>query len=162
MTNLSRKSTQTKYLLKKIELDLPGHWEGPLALMRYQIQLPTGLYRVAYWIELELVGQKSILFHKNFQPKHQKCRRVPINLQERVNSGITKLLEEGHIEKLNNCSDQYFISPIVITVKRDQTIKLALDSKVLNKPIHKNKYQMPNIETVMDSISQIITDYKTE
>ena len=33
-------------------------------------------------------------FHKNFQPKHQKGRRVPINLQERVNSEITKLLEK--------------------------------------------------------------------
>ena len=60
-------------------------------------------------------------FHKNFQPRHQKGRRVPLNLQERVNSEITKFLEEGHIEKLNNCSDQYFVSPIVITVKQDQT-----------------------------------------
>ena len=34
---------------------------------------------------------------------------------------IEKLLEEGHIEKLNNCSDQYFISLIVITVKKDHT-----------------------------------------
>ena len=83
-------------------------------------------------------------------------------MQERVNTEIKKLLVEGHIEKLNNCSDQYFISPIVITVKRDQTIKLALDSKTLNKAIHKNKYQMPHIETLMDSISQIITNYKTE
>ena len=74
---------------------------------------------------------KSKFHKKNFQPKHQKGRRVPINLQEQVNSEIKKLLEEGHIEKLNNCSDQYFISPIVITVKRDQTIKMALDSKVL-------------------------------
>ena len=98
-------------------------------------------------------------FHKNFQPKHQKGRRVPTNLQDRVN---LKLLEEGHIEQLNNCSDQYFISPIVITVKRDQTIKLALDSQILNNSIHKNKYQMPNIETLMDSLSQIITDFKTE
>ena len=101
-------------------------------------------------------------FHQNFRPKQQEGRRVPINLQERVYNEIKKLLEEEHIEKLNNCSDQYFISPIVITVKRDQTIKLALDSKTLNKAIHKNKYQMPNIETLMDSISQIITNYKTQ
>ena len=79
-----------------------------------------------------------------------------------VNSEIKKLFEEGHIEELSNCSDQYFISPIVITVKRNQTIKLALDSKILNTSIHQNKYQMPNIETLMDSLSQIITDYKTE
>ena len=62
-------------------------------------------------------------FHKNFYPKHQKGRRAPINLQDRVNSEIKKLLEEGHIEKLNSCSDQFFISPIIITVKRDQNKK---------------------------------------
>ena len=32
-------------------------------------------------------------FHKNFQPKHQKGRRVPINLQEGLNSENEKLLE---------------------------------------------------------------------
>ena len=47
-----------------------------------------------------------------------------------------KLLEEEHIEKFNNCSDHYFISPIVITVKRDQTIKLALDSNILDGSIN--------------------------
>ena len=46
------------------------------------------------------------------------------------------------------------MSPIVITVKKDQSIKLALDSKVLNKSIHKNKYQTPNIEVLIDSVSQ--------
>ena len=101
-------------------------------------------------------------FHKNFHPKHQKGRRVPINLQERVNNENKNFLEEEHIEKLNKSSYQYFISPIVIIIKRDQTIKLALDSKILNKAIHKNKYQKPNIETLIDSISQILTDYKTE
>ena len=40
-------------------------------------------------------------------------------------------------ETLNNCSDQGFISPIFIPVKRNQNIKLALDSIVLNKSIHK-------------------------
>ena len=51
------------------------------------------------------IGRSKILiikskFHKNSQPQHQKGRRVPINLQDRVNSEIKKLLEEGHIEKL--------------------------------------------------------------
>ena len=123
-----------------------------------QKQFPQLITRIGR-SKIHIVKSK---FHRNFQPKHQKGRRVPINLQERVNNEIKKLLKEGHIEKLNNCSDQYFISPIVITVKRDQTIKLALDSKTLYKAIHKNKYQMPNIETLMDSISQIIINYKTE
>ena len=76
-------------------------------------------------------------FHKQFTPTHQKCR-VPINLQPLVNAELKKLLDEKHIIKLNNCSDKNFISPIVITVKRDKTVKLALDSKILNKSMKIN------------------------
>ena len=51
-------------------------------------------------------------FHKNYQVTHQKGRKVPIHLQPKVKMELEKLLNEGHIEKLNNCSDQFFISPI--------------------------------------------------
>ena len=71
---------------------------------------------------------------------------------------MKKLSEQGHIEKLQESSDKNFISPIVITVKKDQSVKLALDSKVLNKAINKNKYQMPNKDSLIDSISQHIND----
>ena len=57
-------------------------------------------------------------FHKNYRVIHQKGRKVPIHLQPKVKIELEKLLNEGHIEKLNNCSDQFFISPIVITVKK--------------------------------------------
>ena len=93
-------------------------------------------------------------FHNEFTPTHQIGRRIPINLQPLVNIELKKLLDEKHIIKLNSCSDKNFISPIVITVKRDKTVKLALDSKILNKSIHKNKYQMPNIDNSIDTIQQ--------
>ena len=56
---------------------------------------------------------------------------------------MKKLSDQGHIEKLQACSDQNFISPIVITVKKNESVKLTLDSKVLNKTIHK---QISNAE----------------
>ena len=96
-------------------------------------------------------------FHKNYRVIHQKGRKVPIHLQPKVKIELEKLLNEGHIEKLNNCSDQFFISPIVITVKKDKSIKIALDSKILNKAIHKNKYQMPNIDSLIQTISQTLS-----
>ena len=83
-----------------------------------------------------------------------------MNLQLRVSEELERLQTKGHIEKLSSCSDEHFISPIVITVKKDQSIKLALDSKVLNKAIHKNKYQMPIIEMLIDTISQHLTNTK--
>ena len=57
-------------------------------------------------------------FHKDFQPRHQKGRRIPINLQDTVNAELRKLLAEKHIIKLSSCPDKYFISPIVVTVKK--------------------------------------------
>ena len=55
---------------------------------------------------------------------------------------------------MNSCSDKNFMSPIVITVKRDKTVKLALGSKILNKSINKNNFQMPNINNLIDTTPQ--------
>ena len=99
-------------------------------------------------------------FFKNLTPIQQKGRRVPITLQEKVDKEIDKLLEQGHIQKLEEYSDKYFVSPIVITVKKDGSVKLALQSRELNKQVHKNKYQMPNIEELMDIVEQSISERK--
>ena len=39
-------------------------------------------------------------FHKIYTPLHQKGRRVPINLLDKVSDELKKLSEQGHIEKL--------------------------------------------------------------
>ena len=76
-----------------------------------------------------------------------QVNNIPINLEVKVNKELKKLLGEKHIIKLSSCPDKQFVSPIVVTVKKDQTIKLALDFKILNKAIHK-KNRMPNIDTL--------------
>ena len=93
-------------------------------------------------------------FHKPFTPTHQKGRRVPIKFQLFVNTELKNFLDENHIIKLKSCSDKKFISPIVIYVKKDKTVNLALDSTILNKSIRKNKYKIPNIDNLIDTIKQ--------
>ena len=100
-------------------------------------------------------------FNKDFEPIQQKGRRIPIHLQENAEAELNKLIGQKHIIKLDKCSDKQFISPIVIKVKKDQTVKLALDSKKNNKYIHKNKYQMPNIDLLLDNIAQVVKSDKS-
>ena len=95
-------------------------------------------------------------------PLKQKGRRIPVHFQERVEGELNKLMDQNHIIKLDECSDQQFISPIVITVKKDQTVKLPLDSKKINKFIHRNKNQMPNIELLLDNIAQVVKSDKSQ
>ena len=70
---------------------------------------------------------KKSKLHKDFQPRHQKGRGIPIYLHDKVNTKFKKMLDEKHNAKLTNCPDKYFSSPIVVYFKKDQSKKLALD-----------------------------------
>ena len=70
---------------------------------------------------------------------------------------LDKLLSEGHITKLDKCTSDCFIAPIVITVKKGDSIKLALDAKPINRQLYRSKYQMPNVDEIIDGVSQIVT-----
>ena len=90
-------------------------------------------------------------------PIQEKGRRIPIHMQDKVQAELSKLLSKGHITKLDKCTSDCFIAPIVITVKKDDSIKLALDAKPINRQLFKNKYQMPNVDEILDGVSQIVT-----
>ena len=70
---------------------------------------------------------------------------------------IKKLIKEGHIVKLDKCTSDHFVAPVVITAKKDGTVKLAMDAKPMNSQIYKNTFQMPNLLELLDSAAQTIT-----
>ena len=84
----------------------------------------------------------------------QKGRRIPIQLQEQVDKEIEKLLKEGRIEKIDKIQDDVFIQPTIITVEKDKSVKIALDARALNQSIAKDKYQMPNLDNLIDMIAE--------
>ena len=88
----------------------------------------------------------------------QKRRPIPIHLQQSVEKEINKLMKQGHIEKANNEDENCFVSPAVMTVKKDKLVKIALDSRKLNEITIKRKTQMPNIEELISRISRKIAD----
>ena len=97
---------------------------------------------------------------ENFRPVQQKGRRVPLHLLDKVEAELKKLIQDKQIIKLDKCSDEHFISPVVITVKHDKSVKIALDSKKLNDAIHKNKYQMQSIYHLIDEAATYISERK--
>ena len=92
----------------------------------------------------------------------QKGRKLPIQLQKSVDAEIKRLLAEGHIEKIDKISDNVFIQPTVITDKKDRSVKIALDARALNQAIDKDKYQMPNVENLIDMVAEKLDNEKGE
>ncbi|KAK9681297.1 RNase H-like domain found in reverse transcriptase [Popillia japonica] len=76
-----------------------------------------------------------------------KCRNYPIPYQfkEAVEKEIQKLLEQGIIERSNS----YFISPVVIVKKSNNSLRLCLDAREINQRI-KPGYEAPlNIDVLI-------------
>ena len=96
-------------------------------------------------------------FLPDITPIQEKGRRFPIHLQERVKNELNILIDQKHNIKLDK-----FISPIVKTVGKNETVNLAFDSMKINKIICENKHQMPNISLLLDKFAQTIKSDKNE
>ena len=99
----------------------------------------------------------DIQLKKDTKPIQQKGRPVPIHFQKTAKKELEKLIESGHLEKGDNTMENCFVSPAVISIKKDKSVKIALDSRKLNEACVKRKAAMPNMEELISIISAEIT-----
>ena len=77
-------------------------------------------------------------FRENAKKNLHKRRRVPLQLQHSEDQNIKNLLNAGHIRKVDKLTHDMFFQPVVITAKKDRSVKIALDTRSLNNAIQKN------------------------
>ena len=91
----------------------------------------------------------DIPLKKDTKPIQQKGRPVPIHFQITVKQELENLIEKGHLEKADKTTENSFISPAVITIKKDKSMKVALDSRKLNEAYVKRKAETLNMEELI-------------
>ena len=94
----------------------------------------------------------KINLKENANILQQKRRPIPIHLQYQVAEELKRLIKNGYLEKATEITEDCFVSPAVITVKKDKSMKIALDSRKSNKATIKRKTQMPNIKNIAKNI----------
>ena len=65
-------------------------------------------------------------------PIQQKARPIPYHLQDDVENELDRLIKFGHLERLETIEEDCFVSPVVVTVKKDKRVKNAFDARKLN------------------------------
>ena len=99
-------------------------------------------------------------FSREFEPIQQKGRRKNTSTRK-GRSGIKQFewLKKHH--QTRQVFRQTIYQPNCYHSQKNQSVKLALDSKKINKYIHKNKYQMPNIDPLLGNIAQVVKSDKS-
>ena len=99
----------------------------------------------------------DIRLKKDVKPIQQMGRPVPIHFQKIVGEELEKLIAKGHLEKVDKTTENCSISPAVITIKKDKSVKIALDSRKLNEACIKRKAATLNMVELISKISAKIT-----
>ena len=97
--------------------------------------------------------EMKIQLKPGHHPVKQKANTVPLHIQEDVGEELEKLICTGHLEKINDVDEDCFVSPVVITIKSDKSVKIALDSRKLNDSCIKMRPHMPTMEDLLNQIS---------
>lgn len=94
------------------------------------------------------VDLKMSIILKDDEPVYQRARRLAMPEREIVNTQINEWMHEGVIQP--SLSD--YASPIVLAKKKDGSMRLCVDYRLLNRKIIKDRYPLPLIEDQLDSL----------
>lgn len=84
-------------------------------------------------------------------PVRQRYRRIPPSEYEAVKAHINQLLESEVIRE--SCSP--YASPIVLVRKKDGSLRLCVDYRLLNSKTRKDAFPLPRIEETLDALSGV-------
>ncbi len=82
-------------------------------------------------------------------PIRQRYRRLPPSQYDLVKAHIQDLVEQGVVRV--SCSP--FSSPIVVVKKKDGSIRLCVDYRLLNAKTRKDAFPLPRIEESLDALT---------
>ena len=82
-------------------------------------------------------------------PIHDKIRRVPLGLEDKVDSTVKDLLTKGIIRQ----SDSPWNAALVVVRKKDGNIRLCVDYRNLNAITYRPIFPIPETKHLLDNLS---------
>ena len=86
-------------------------------------------------------------------PIQQKARPIHYHLQGDVKNELNRLIKSRQMVRLERIEEECFVSPVVITVKKDESVKIALDARKINESCIKKRPHMRNKNELLNQIS---------
>ena len=90
-------------------------------------------------------------------PYNKMGHQYPFIFKKQHEERTGKINRKRHLEKADKMTENCFVAPTVITIKKNKLVKIALESRKLNELCIKRKATMPNMEELFSKILAKIT-----
>ncbi|XP_076638825.1 uncharacterized protein LOC143350687 [Colletes latitarsis] len=94
------------------------------------------------------IGVQMSIVLKDDEPIYQRARRLSPSERDIVNEQIQEWLDEGIVQP----SLSEYASPIVLVKKKNGSIRLCVNYRLVNKKIVKDRYPLPLIDDQINSL----------
>ena len=95
--------------------------------------------------------QVKLHVNQSVEPVAQPLRRIPFNLQGKVEQKLDELLEPDITELVDGATT--WLSPVVIAPKPDGSICLCLDMRRANEAIIRQRYPIPTVDDILHNMN---------
>ncbi|KAJ0179821.1 hypothetical protein K1T71_004412 [Dendrolimus kikuchii] len=85
------------------------------------------------------------------KPSIDACRRIPFQLKNRLKKELDYLEKDGIICHVEEPTE--WVSSLVLTTKKDGSLRLCIDPRKLNQAILRSHYQFPTIDEIKSDLA---------
>ena len=96
--------------------------------------------------------QVTLHVNPDVPPVAQPVRRTPFSLRDKVKEKIEELVAMDIIEPVEGLTR--WVSPVVVVPKQNDEIRLCVDMRRANKAIIRERYPIPTVDEVLQSLYQ--------
>ena len=83
---------------------------------------------------------------EDYAPTIEAPRKIPETIRIRLKEELERMEAEGIVEKVDEPTD--WVSNLVIVEKPDESLRLCLDPRNLNKNLKREHYQLPTFDEI--------------
>nr|XP_049707055.1 uncharacterized protein K02A2.6-like [Helicoverpa armigera] len=90
-----------------------------------------------------LPGKYHIVIDKSVRPVISAARKIPLSLRDQLAEELKRMERYGVIKKVTHPTD--WVHPLVIVAKKNNTIRVCLDPRELNRAVRRAHFQLPTV-----------------
>ncbi|XP_072938829.1 uncharacterized protein [Epargyreus clarus] len=93
-----------------------------------------------------LPGKYHIVIDKSVQPVVSASRKVPLNIRDRLQAELNRMIDLGIIRKVGHPTS--WVNSMVVAAKKNGDLRICLDPRPLNRAIQRAHFQLPTLNEI--------------